>query len=150
MGALGVAVLGVLSVLCILALFRVSEIEKVNQAQTVDSQPRRRLTEAKANAENPFMDGVCLDFIQDNTLQVSVTKFSVVIVARNEDRSALLRTVSSSMAFPDTSFFHTLSLAQVKSVIENSQYTNSAVGVANKITLGSVVVVDDYSYTPIT
>ena len=54
---------------------------------------RRRLTETTTASNNPFMDSVCLDFIQDSTLEISIPTVSVVIVARNEERSALLATV---------------------------------------------------------
>jgi hypothetical protein len=62
-----------------------------------ESVPRRRLTEV--SSPNPFMNGVCMDFLQDSTLQIKVQTFSVVIVARNEERSALIRTVNHLIAY---------------------------------------------------
>jgi hypothetical protein len=95
MGSLTLVFLAVLSVLCFVAFTRVNVVSNVpaEQEQNGEAVHHRRLTESSAIAENPFMDGVCLDFLQDSKLQITVTKLSVIIVARNEDRSSLLRTV---------------------------------------------------------
>lgn len=61
-------------------------------SQKAESGHGRRL--AVENVEDsPFMNGICMDMIQDSTLQISVTTFSVIIVARNEDKDSVLKTV---------------------------------------------------------
>lgn len=87
--------------LCLLAYTRIgSIIEKSvlegdsNANLAIADVGRRRLDDAaSARQVNPFMDSTCLDFIQDSSLQISVSHMSVVIVARNEEPSALIKTV---------------------------------------------------------
>lgn len=103
MGTFSIIILFSVSLLCLIAFIRISSIVPNNEPSAVHQQfdgempdSHRRLAESKSTVENPFMDGVCLDFIQDSMLQVTVNSVSVVVVARNEDRSALLRTVSQA------------------------------------------------------
>lgn len=64
----------------------------VSSAETVSSNDAgRRL--AADNAANPFMDTICSDMIGDSSLQIGTKDVSIVIVARNEGRSAFARTV---------------------------------------------------------
>ena len=104
-----------ITLVCFIAYSRLNAIEAVRTSSSVqESTPvefevqepnRRRLTETEVTAPNPFMDGVCMDFIQDNTLDVAVNAFSAIIVARNEDKSALLKTVSKEKLSSATSSY---------------------------------------------
>jgi hypothetical protein len=38
---------------------------------------------------------------------------------------------------------------QVKSVADNSQYDGASVGISSKVSLKSIIVIDDYSYAPV-
>jgi hypothetical protein len=108
MGSLTLVFLAALSVLCFVAFTRVNVVSNVpaEQEQNGEAVHHRRLTEISAIAENPFMDSVCLDFLQDSKLQITVTKLSVIIVARNEDRSSLLRTVGRDPFRVKPGLFH--------------------------------------------
>ena len=64
------------------------------------SHSRRLSSDSDASvAQNPFMNQICSDMIQDSNLEVTVNDFSVIIVARNEKKKELLNTVSPRASF---------------------------------------------------
>ena len=68
-------------------------------------------------SENPFMNQMCVDMIQDKELQISVKSISVIVVARNEEKLSLINTVSTDFLLFDHQVLISSYLLSTESII---------------------------------